>query len=159
MSQDEPNSLAILKAELKFLEDGSYRRLGKNAWRPRLIFEDSPTCLNYDAPEKPADCSHCPLIQFVPPDFRAARIPCRHIPLNPAGETLQTLYESADQTEIEAAVAHWLRSVIEEREADHRAAGRNAKGCGEGDCAPSPDSNQQRLTKAWVSDNLGSTGK
>ena len=134
MSKDEPNLVDVLRAELKFLQQGSYRHPRKNGWRPQLVFEDSPTCLNYNAPEKRADCSYCPLMQFVPPALRSAHTPCRHIPLNAAGETLENLYKSADQAEIEATVASWLRSVIQKIEAEQ---------------APGP--NQRCFSKAQVS--------
>ena len=133
MSKAEPNLLEVLKAELKFLEEGNYRNPRKNAWRPQLIFEDSPTCLNYAAHEGAPDCSHCPLLQFVPPDVRSAGTPCRHILLNAAGETLDALYKSADPSEIEATVAHWLRSEIqklEQQQARNPKRRRLSKGAG-----------------------------
>lgn len=124
MREHELNLLEILRAELKFLKAGNYRHPTNSAWRPQLIFEDSPTCLNYNAPEKPVDCGHCPLMQFVPPGLQSERTPCRHIPLNTAGETLETLYKSADQAETEATVAHWLQSVIQKLE-EEQARGTN----------------------------------
>jgi hypothetical protein len=146
MPEDEPNLLKILRAELKFIEGGNYRRPPRSAWRPQLVFEDSPTCMNYTSPEKPPDCSHCPLMQFVPPNFRSAQTPCRHIPLNAAGETLGALYGSADQAEIEATVARWIRSAIQKLEAEKQTAERNYIGR-EGNCAHAPDIDQQHLCK------------
>lgn len=147
MPKNESNLLEVVNAELKFLEEGNYRHPRKNAWHPQLIFQDSPTCLNYTAPETPPDCSHCPLMELVPPDLRSAHIPCRHIPLNAAGETLETLYESADQTEIESTVARWLRSVIQKLEEEKQKSPGDSSGCSEGNCAPASDLNQRHFSK------------
>ena len=47
MPKDDRNLLDVLKFELEFLETGGYGRLAGKAWRPRFIFEDSPTCMNF----------------------------------------------------------------------------------------------------------------
>jgi hypothetical protein len=97
---------------LEFLEKGGYGRSPREAWRPQFIFEDSPTCMNYDCKESPDPCTHCVLTQLVPPEFRSAKTPCRHIALNEAGESLDTLYRYDNQAEVEDAVAKWLRATI-----------------------------------------------
>jgi hypothetical protein len=38
--------------------------------------------------------------------------PCRHIPLNDEGETLDSLYNTGTDDEVETAVAKWLRAEI-----------------------------------------------
>jgi hypothetical protein len=112
MQKDERDLLEVLKFELNFLEKGGYGRSPREAWRPQFIFEDSPTCMNYDSKENPEPCSHCVLMQLVPPAFRSAKIPCRHIPMNEAGEGLDSLYRYDDQAEIENSVGNWLRKTI-----------------------------------------------
>jgi hypothetical protein len=112
MQRDERDLLDVLKFELEFLEKGGYGRSPREAWRPQFIFEDSPTCMNYDCKESPEPCTHCVLTQLVPPEFRSVKTPCRHIPLNEAGETLDTLYRYDDQPEIEDSVGKWLRKTI-----------------------------------------------
>jgi hypothetical protein len=109
MAQDRRSLLEALKAELSFLENGGYR---KDSWRPQFIFEDSPTCLNYKSPKHSKPCSACVLLQLVPPDRNEEEIPCRHIPLNKQGETIDSLYRTGTQEELEAAVAEWLRATI-----------------------------------------------
>ena len=109
MQTDERDLLEVLRFELNFLEKGGYGRSPREAWRPQFIFEDSPTCMNYDSKENPEPCSHCVLMQLVPPGFRSAKTPCRHIPLNEAGESLDSLYRYDDQPEIEESVGNWLR--------------------------------------------------
>jgi hypothetical protein len=123
MPKDERDLLEVLKFELNFLEKGGYGRSPREPWRPRFIFEDSPTCLNYDCKENPAPCSDCVLMHWVPPESREAKIPCRQIPLGPSGETLDSLYRYGDQREIEEAVGNWLRATIQRLEEQRKAEG------------------------------------
>lgn len=116
--RDQRGVLQILKAELAFLESGGYRQVPRFPWRPRFIFEDSPTCLNYENKEQPHPCSECLLMQFVPEERREARVPCRHIPLHSSGETVNSLYDWGTQEEMEKALALWLRATIDRLEAE-----------------------------------------
>src|ERR1700719_4296365 len=113
MYKDERDLLHVLKAELAFLEKGGYGRSPREAWRQPLIFEDSPSCMNYDTKEHPGPCSDCVLMQLVPPEFRGEQIPCRHIPFNSEGATLDSLYRYAHQFETEEVSGNWLRTTIE----------------------------------------------
>ena len=97
--------------ELEFLEQGGYGRLPREAWRARFIFEDSPTCMNFNSKDR-EPCEECLLMQFVPEDARTEQVPCTHIPLSPAGETLDSLYRTGTQQEIEDALGGWLRATI-----------------------------------------------
>lgn len=121
MQKDERDLLEVLKFELDFLKKGGYGRSTREPWRPRYIFEDSPTCMNYDCKENPEPCSHCVLIQLVPPDLRNEKIPCRHIPLNKLGENLDSQYRYDDQREVEENVGNWLRATIASIEETRRA--------------------------------------
>jgi hypothetical protein len=115
-NNDERDLLEVLKFELNFLEKGGYGRSPREPWRAQLIFEDSPTCMNYDRKVDPAPCRECLLMQFVPRQFSKERVPCRHIPLNEGGETLDTLYRSCDQIEIEQQMKKWLLATIRQLE-------------------------------------------
>jgi|SRR5277367_4895 len=100
--------LDVLLKELKFLESGGYHpAIG---WRLRLVFEDSPVCSKPPVP----GCHHCLLLEFVPVESRDEAIPCRHIPLNQAGETIQSLYNTASAEEIEKTLWEWLKTKIAE---------------------------------------------
>lgn len=127
MQKHERDLLEVLKFELKFLEDGGYGRSPRSAWRPQLIFEDSPTCINFNSVEDPRPCTDCVLIQLVPPEFRSAQTPCRHIPFDSSGETLDSLYRFGDQVELEEVVGGWLRATIKRLEEDRAAAGRSQR--------------------------------
>ncbi len=118
MQKDERELLAVLKFELNFLEKGGYGRSVKTPWRPQFIFEDSPTCMNYDSKENKAPCSDCVLKNLVPPEGWGAAVPCRHIPLNTEGETLHSLYGHGNQFETEEVYGKWLRETIENLEAE-----------------------------------------
>ena len=116
MPQDDRSTLEVLKAELNYVKKGGYGRSPREPWRAQLIFEDSPTCMNYDTREHPDPCTDCLLMQFVPPDKRDLKIPCRHIPLTPEGATLLQLYRGGTDQEIEEALTRWLERTIDQME-------------------------------------------
>ena len=112
MAQDDRDILDILKFELSFLEDGGYGRSPHAPWRAPAIFEDSPICPNFCDPARPHACENCLLEQFVPDRQRKESIPCRFIPLTEDGATVEDLYRTGSQVEMEEALAKWLRSQI-----------------------------------------------
>jgi hypothetical protein len=111
MPTDNRNLLDVLKFELEFLEQGGYGRLPRESWRARFVFEDSPTCMNFNSKDH-EPCSECLLMQLVPEIARKEQTPCVHIPLSPSGETLESLYRTGTQQEIEETLGAWLRSTI-----------------------------------------------
>jgi len=113
MSNDKRDLLTVLRAELEFVEKGGYRNTDLSAWRPQFIFQDSPTCLNSDPAQPPRPCSECVLNQFVPADLRRRNIPCRYIPLNEQGETIDSFYRCGTREELESALRKWLRTTIQ----------------------------------------------
>lgn len=116
MLTDQRDLLDVLKFELYFLEQGGYERSSVAAWRPRFIFEDSPTCINYGATGDRTPCTACALMQLVPSSRRFATHPCWHIALNESGETLDSLYRYSDQDQIEGTVGNWLSTTIDQLE-------------------------------------------
>ena len=112
MSDKNREILEVLRFELKFLEDGGYGRSPHAPWRAPYIFEDSPICLNSSDPGRPHPCSECLLSQLVPADLRGQDVPCRFIPLNDQGQTVDSLYRSATQIEMEEALRDWLHREI-----------------------------------------------
>lgn len=116
MHQTKKDLLTTLQAELAFLELGGYRSLQQAAWRPQFIFEDSPTCLNFRNPGKRLPCRECALVELVPNGSKQERFPCRHIPLDDSGQTLDCLYRTATEEEVYAMVANWLKKTIAELE-------------------------------------------
>src|SRR5438270_10050394 len=112
MAQDEHEMLELLRFELKFLEDGGYGRSPRTPWRPTFIFEDSPSCPNLGDPARTHPCSECLLMKFVSDELQNENFPCRFIPLNEAGETIDYFYRCGTQLEMEEALAGWLRSQI-----------------------------------------------
>ena len=117
MPKDDRDLLEVLKFELQFLEQGGYGRLPREAWRQRLIFEDSPTCINFNSRDR-EPCSECGLAPLIPESARNEQVPCDHIPLTPSGDTLESLYRTGPQQEIEDALGAWLRETIKRLEAE-----------------------------------------
>lgn len=108
-NRDQRDILDVLKAELAFLEKGGYASWPRPVRRFQHIFEDSPACMNYNFSNF-APCSECVLMQLVPPESHGSRIPCRHIPLNGEGHTLDSLYRYGGP--IEEIYGKWLRATI-----------------------------------------------
>jgi hypothetical protein len=123
MSDDTRDVLEVLKFELSFLEQGGYGRSVRTPWKATSVFQDSPSCLNFNDSTRPHPCSECLLTDFVPAEFREENIPCHFIPLNALGETVDS---HAHQPELEEALGNWLRATIARLESE-RAAKQAAK--------------------------------
>jgi len=102
--------LETLRLELTFLGLGLYHV--PTAGRPLSVFEDSPTCPRYGADH----CPNCALMQFVPCECRSEAVPCHHIRMNEAGETIDSLYRTGTQEELEKVLRDWLTTAIERLE-------------------------------------------
>lgn len=124
MAQDGRDILDVLKFELNFLLDGGYGRSPHAPWRAPAVFEDSPSCPNFCDPARPHPCESCLLEQFVPQGQRSESIPCRFIPLTEDGQTVDDLYRTGNQAEMEAALAKWLRAQIDRIESERAAAAK-----------------------------------
>jgi hypothetical protein len=125
MCQDNRDLLTVLRSELEFLEKAGYRTTARVDWRPHFIFQDSPTCLNFDPTQSPRPCSECTLMQLIPADAAKRKVACRFIPLKEHGETIDSFYRSGTAGELAAALGGWLRSTIERLESKGR-----CRGCG-----------------------------
>lgn len=102
-----------LKTELRFLESGGYARVAVTAGREPRIFEDSPSCPNYDNPVEETPCTDCPILALVPPRHRSKAVPCRRIVLNSRGETVESLSELGGAAEAERQLHGWLTKTIQ----------------------------------------------
>ena len=126
MAVERRNLVGVLKAELEFLEHGGYRPDPRAPWRPKLMFQDSPTCLNFDSAQPRKVCGECMLMQLVPDDLGSKKIPCRYIPLDQQGQTVDSFYSFGTQEELETVVAQWLKNTIAQLERKKSAVPRNA---------------------------------
>lgn len=112
MSKDKRNLLDVLKKELEFVEAGGYRNPARAAWRPQFMFQDSPTCLNFESSDHPQPCNDCIVSQLLPVEAALRKTPCRYIPLNEQGDTLDLLYRTATEKETEVKFIDWLKTTI-----------------------------------------------
>jgi len=124
MPVDKRDLLEVLKAELAFIENGGYSHPKRSAWRPQLMFQDSPSCLNFDSTQPPAPCNECVLAQLAPKDQQERKLPCRHISLNQQGQTIDSFYRSGTQEELVVAVTQWLKTTIGRLEREKAQAAR-----------------------------------
>jgi hypothetical protein len=118
MLKNKQRLLEFLRTELKAIESKHYGASGPQPWRARLVFEDSPCCLNSENRGSRVPCEECALMELVPEDRRKEKVPCRFIQLNANGDTVDSLYRCGTQQELETALAGWLRKAIHEIEAE-----------------------------------------
>ncbi len=116
MSKDQRDILQVLRFELAFLEQGGYGRSVSTPWKWTSTFQDSPSCINFNRPQRTRSCSECLLIDFVPPDARSQDVPCHYIPIGPARETVGTVEREQDVLDLEEAIRNWLRATIQKIE-------------------------------------------
>ena len=113
MDKDNCDILDLLQDELDFIESGGYGRSVRTPWKSKSIFQDSLTCLNFADPSRSHPCDECHLIDFVSPELRTVEVPCHSIPLNDAGETIEDLDLTDNQSRTEETVKTWLRQQIQ----------------------------------------------
>ena len=124
MADDKRDVLDVLKFELEFLEHGGYGRSVRTPWQPTSIFQDSPSCLNFNDPAQPHPCNECLLMDFVPAESRLQDVPCHHIPVGPKGETIDRL--EGNQIATEDALRKWLKAAIQRIEEEPSAKAKSA---------------------------------
>lgn len=108
-AKDDRDILSIMESELDFLEKGGYGRSVRTPWLSLSVFQDSPSCFCFPFHDHNQICA---LMQFVPPERRGEGVPCHHIPLNEAGETVDLLEQAGDREQVDDAVKNWLRRRI-----------------------------------------------
>src|SRR5438128_201029 len=92
-TRDLRDLLQVLQGEERFLKSGGYDRpAANNLEGPTLMFQDSPSCPNHGTTTKRVPCNECVLAELIPVAGSKEQFPCRHIPLNNAGETVEMLY-------------------------------------------------------------------
>ena len=116
MPKDNRNLLRVLQSELVFLDAGGYSAWAGARWRLPLIFEESPSCPNFNDMTHAVACRDCCLAKLVPLRAQNAPLPCRRIPLNGAGENLESLYRTATVEELTRVYRGWLLRTIDELE-------------------------------------------
>jgi hypothetical protein len=118
MKSDQRELLERLKLEIQVIEKGGYYPSVRAPHRELRIFRDSVSCLNVGLEEKVEPCTHCFLMQFVPPDKANEEDPCQHIPLTAAGDSVVSMEaEGRTSEEIQRALLEWLRQRVIELEA------------------------------------------
>ena|SRR5579864_2318368 len=113
MTRSTLDLLSSLKTELRFLESGGYAKAAESMMRAPQMFEDSPSCPNFENPFAQHACSECALVAIVPPQHRAGSAPCRKIVLGRNGETIDSVVETRGQAQAEQELMAWLRSTIQ----------------------------------------------
>ena len=91
MANDDRDILEVLKEKLDFIEKGGYGRSVRTPWKPKSVFQDSLTCINYGYPYRAHPCNQCHLLDFVSLNIRVKISPATIFRWNEAGETIEEL--------------------------------------------------------------------
>ncbi len=115
MATNRRELIRLLEAELDFIEGGGYGSPGGKPVKDQPVFYHSLACINHWlVPGHESECHEdCILLEAVPEQYRSQPLPCHHIPLNTAGDTVMSLGEKCDRASLEEAVKEWLRTTIQ----------------------------------------------
>ena len=116
MADDLLDIIEQLKLERSIVRDGGYGTSVRTPQKDEKLLRDSITCLNIGQTVRKHPCSDCLLWEFVPEEQRDADIPCHHIPLTDASETISTLEDKGDREAAQQALLAWLDRTISQLE-------------------------------------------
>jgi hypothetical protein len=112
MPFDKKEMIEKLKLELEILEKGGYAPSEHEPHRMPRVFRDSVSCPNVGLEIKIEPCSHCFLMEFVPPEHRDKEDACHYILLNRRGDTITSLDRKGNEAGVQAALRTWLQKTI-----------------------------------------------
>jgi len=104
--------LEELKLEREFVRRGGYHASVRDPRRAPTHLRDSVTCLNVNKSEDLEPCDRCFWYDLVPEERRDREMPCRHIPLDAQGNTVDSLDAHGRREEAEEKLLVWLDSTI-----------------------------------------------
>jgi hypothetical protein len=117
MGFDKRQMVEQLRFEIQMIEKGGYYPSVGDPRRDPEMFRDSITCLNVGLDEKEHACTSCFLSEFAPPELRNSNEDvCHKIPLNEAGDTVDSLKAEGASDEIQDAVLAWLKKTVAQLE-------------------------------------------
>ncbi len=119
-AENKRDIISLLEIELGIIEDGGYGRSPQMPRKPKSMFQYSVSCINHwiDPDHAPDTCEGCILLDFVPNEHKNRETPCHYIPLNEAGETVDSLEQAGDRERLEEIVANWLRTTLRRLKAE-----------------------------------------
>jgi hypothetical protein len=112
MTFDRKEMIGKLKMELEILDKGGYAPSVHKPYRMPRVFRDSVSCPNVGLDIKIEPCTHCFLMEFVPPEHADKEDACHHIPLNARGDTVASLDRPGNESAVHEAVRGWLKRTI-----------------------------------------------
>ena len=104
--------LEQLKLEREFVGRGGYHASVRDPRREPTHLRDSVTCLNVNKSEDLEPCDRCFWYDLVPEERRDREMPCRHIPLDAQGNTVESLDARGRREEAEEKLLAWLDQTI-----------------------------------------------
>ncbi|MCL4854703.1 MAG: hypothetical protein KJZ78_25360 [Bryobacteraceae bacterium] len=114
MTEKAAELVRLLEAELDLIESGAYEPSAGKPTEDKPMFYHSLVCINHwFVPGHEPEChDDCALLDAVPAKGKAEALPCHHIPLNEAGDTVKSLEEKGQHERVKEEVANWLRNAI-----------------------------------------------
>lgn len=102
MAWDKREIIGLLRLEIE-----NIRQRGFGPY-----FRDSVLCINAGKTARADPCDQCLLLQFVPEKAQKEAVPCYHIPLNEAGQTVDSLRGQPAAKQLESAVLAWMEAAV-----------------------------------------------
>jgi len=129
MIKDKRRLASVLASELIFLDSGGYEVLSHLSSGATSQLEGSPACPNFHDDTRATACRDCCLLQLVPLRHHDRNAPCRHIPLNAAGQTIETLSRTGAKNDLDLIYRQWLLRTLDHLKAkeDHQTWVRNVE--------------------------------
>lgn len=115
MATDKAELIRLLETELDMIESGAYAPHSGEPNKTQPAFFHTPICINHwVVPDHEKEChDDCVLLKAVPEPHKSEALPCHHIPLNEAGDTVETLERKGNEAQLEETVKAWLRATIQ----------------------------------------------
>lgn len=111
---EKEHILEQLKLEREFIHRGGYRTSVRTRRKPPTHLRDSVTCINVNVSKakEMQPCDRCFWWDLIPTEHRHKRMPCRYIPLDEEGNTVESLDERGDREQTEGKLSAWLDTTI-----------------------------------------------
>jgi len=115
MTSKKADMIRLLEAELELIEGGGYGLPAGQPGAEKPMLYHSLVCINHwEVPDHDSEChDKCVLLDVVPEDRKAERLPCHFIPLNANGDTIHSLETAGEREAVQEQVKRWLRERID----------------------------------------------
>lgn len=118
MGNNYEPALELLKGELEFVRNGSFKHCPHSPWCAPHNLADYTTCHNFLNLARTEVCRECWLMQFIEPERREEEVPCRFVQLTAGGATVDSLCRCSTPAETAQTLRLWLEQRIHQLQQD-----------------------------------------